>query len=191
MVHYSDAPLHPASRRNLAPKLQRAQPHRIPPGVKAIHGHFRGDAFQDPRVSFRFTFLREPVSNLISIYFYWLALKRGDHPIHNLFLDEKLSILELAQVPIMRTMMSSAFFGDVDMARFDFVGFYDRRELDLSRLSVMTGIEMDASLSLNHMPDGFVKERKAMLHNEQLMGALRDELSEDCRFYEKIRALRT
>ena len=46
--------------------------------------------------AFRFTFLREPVDNLISIYYFWLTYPFDGYPAHRRFLDERPTIFEFA-----------------------------------------------------------------------------------------------
>jgi hypothetical protein len=60
-----------------------------------VHGHFRAGRYESTD-AYWMTFLRHPVDNLISIYFYWKSLKEPGHSLHARFLVEAPSILEFA-----------------------------------------------------------------------------------------------
>ena len=78
------------------------------------------------------TFLREPVSNLISVYNFWQTHPEHGNPIHSRFIRERPSILDFAKFPGFADLMSGIYFGGFDMGRFDFVGLHETREADLS-----------------------------------------------------------
>ena len=64
--------------------------------VRAVSGHFHADRYVKYSSAFRFTFLREPVDNLISIYYFWLTYPFDGYPAHRRFLDERPTIFEFA-----------------------------------------------------------------------------------------------
>ena len=74
--------------------------------------------------------LREPVENLISIYYFWKSFFDASFTSHAVFdfvKRQRLSLLEVAEIPCMRRLMSSTYFGGYDMGRFDVIGTYGNR----------------------------------------------------------------
>ena len=160
--------------------------HELPPGIRMVHGHFRaaryaiGDAF-------RFTFLREPVENPLSHYFFWQKAGPFGSPWHSKFLSEWPTIVEFARYEPLRNLMSEGYFGGYDMSRFDFVGFNETRIDDYARLGTMLGLTLDGALHTNRM-EGSWTERAAIKHDARISATLRSLLANDLRFYEKQRA---
>ena len=159
------------------------EPPHLAPNIRVVQGHIRGDRYAGP--AFRMTFLREPVSNLISIYFFWRAYPESAGQLHRRFLAERPAILAFAQYPAIQTLMSETYFGNVDLDRFDFIGFHERRCDDLRRLSGMLGIELDGDLHLNRTTKA-IAEGQAILSNASLVAALRNHLSKDVALYERL-----
>ena len=144
-------------------------------------GHFRGDAYTGaPRV----TFLREPIANLLSIYFFWRNYPPSDSPIHQKFQAEKPDILNFAMYPGVSNLMSDGYFGGIDMSAFDFIGFNETRRRDLRRFSEQFGIPVDTDLHVNRTErsDG---EQRAFLSDLRALASLRFLLRKDIAFYEE------
>jgi hypothetical protein len=99
-------------------------PPRPADGVRAVFGHFHAERYAACPSAFRFTLLREPAGNLISIFYFWRIYPPSGYPVHERFLREQPSILEFAAYPEMRWLVSRLYFGRVDLARL-FVGFFD------------------------------------------------------------------
>lgn len=127
--------------------------------------------------------LRYPVDNMISIYWFWKALSRGSSPLHNYFLDNDLSIIEIVRLPILRWLFSQTYFGGFDMGRFDIVGKFEDREAVLNRLSTSLGVPLDVTVRENVTPE--CDERNAMTNDQQLRRRLEDILVDDIKFYER------
>jgi hypothetical protein len=113
-----------------------------------VHGHFRAGRYESTD-AYWMTFLRHPVDNLISIYFYWKSLKEPGHSLHARFLVEAPSILEFALYPGINRLMSETYFGGFDMARFAFIGFYETRDIGLARLGNELGLPLVADVHEN------------------------------------------
>jgi hypothetical protein len=185
--HVLDAdPVDPASAWQIAPGLTRARQRPFPTGAAAAHGHMRGDAYPD--ATYRLTFLREPVDNLVSIYAFWRTLPTNGHAGHRLFLEQSVEILEFAEFPALQTLMSRTYFGGVDMRSFDFIGFHDRRHEDLARLASQLSLSGDLGVWSNRTPE--LAECDEILSNPHVLGRLRDLLRDDVDFYERLRAAR-
>ena len=96
----------------------------------AVHGHFPIQKYDLVSPAVRVVMLREPVENLISIYYYWKSLfdsPAEGHGIYAFVKKQRLSLLEMAQIPVLRRLMSVTFFGDFDMRRFDVIGAHEHR----------------------------------------------------------------
>jgi hypothetical protein len=48
----------------------RLSVNSLPPEIRMVHGHFKAARYKNVPDAFRFTFLREPVENLLSIFFF-------------------------------------------------------------------------------------------------------------------------
>jgi hypothetical protein len=132
-------------------------------------------------------FLREPVDNLISIYFFWRASRGGTNPTHDRFLTERPSIVDFARYcrPI-RRLMSMTYFGGMDIRSLDFVGFHETRARDLGRLSAQLGVPLVHTIHENATaPDA---ARRALAEDDRTLSILRSLLADDLAFYEKARA---
>jgi hypothetical protein len=155
-------------------------------GVRAVHGHFRGDRYNDHRDAFRLTFLREPIDNLISIYYFWRTQAPHGNATHSRFLLEQPSVTDFARYywPI-RRLMSMSYFGGLDLRLFDFVGFHDSRALDLARLSKRLGIPLSPDVYDNQT--GHTEERQMLLEDRATLDVLRSVLADDVAFYARAR----
>ena len=182
--HYGDAAMMP-DYSHAPPGSWLDDPPVVRPAVRAVFGHFHAERYNAYPSAFRFTFVREPVDNLISIYFFWRTYPPSGYAAHERFLAEKPTILEFAEYPEMRYLASSCYFGGFDMERFDFIGFYERRVEDLSKLSMQLGFELDAQLAINKTDSAFAMERANLKADVRTMALLRERLADDIRLYER------
>jgi hypothetical protein len=130
------------------------------------------------------TFLRHPVDNLISIYYFWKALPEVGNPVHTRFLHEHPSILEFAMYSGIRTLMSETYFGGFDMSRFDFIGFYETRNADIPRLSEELGLPLSSAYYENRTVE--TGERHPLDADNSIRRRLNDLLAADVAFYERL-----
>jgi hypothetical protein len=158
----------------------------LPQGARAVHGHFRPHRYDQVPHAFRLTFLREPVDNLISFYFYWRDIPLHGNPVHVKFMEEKPSIVDFARYCGIQTLMSETYFGGYDMNQFSFIGFYDRRAEDLPKLGNLIGVALDPQTYENKTPGG-KEERLQLLSDSAALGELRSALRQDICFYEALR----
>jgi len=157
----------------------------FPEGKHIVHGHFRPQRYASPQALMT-TFLREPVENLISIYFFWRNLADQGNPVHGRFLREKPDIFAFARYSEFACLQSETYFGGFDMKRFDFIGFHERRGTDIPRLGETLGLPLLADVHENRTSAS--DERLALENNPAAIGRLRHLLETDVRFYESIRA---
>ena len=173
LLDYDHDPLTPAGR-------ERAN---FPNDKHVVHGHFSAHRYQCEN-AYRFTFLRHPVSNLISIYYFWNIMP-AFIPLHQRFLDERPSLVDFARYPEFQTLMSGAYFGNYDMKRFHFIGFHESRETDIPKLATELGISLSAALRDNVTPSS--EERHRLEADPRTIGAITDLLAPDVAFYEALR----
>lgn len=171
---------------SLVPIDLKKQSCSIPNHVKVIHGHFLPEKYNHIDPAFRLTFLRHPVQNIISIFFYW---RKYIPSIPSLLFDDfktqKFNILELARSPLIRYAYSNTLFGRFDMARFNFIGRYENLHEEYKVLSKKLGIILDSSIAENQTsPEGQDLERAELEANTRIIARLTDLLIEDIRFYD-------
>lgn len=182
LLDYADDPAEPASRRNLDPHgfAQRRAP--IPEGVVAVHGHFHPAKYQALDDAVWVTVLRHPVDTLMSIYWFWSSYE-SDSPLHRYFRAERLDVLQLARLPLLQRLMSSTYFGGVDMSRFSVIGRHEDRQRSLQSIAALLGADLGLDEVRNRTPDQ--EGLQGMLADGILRRRLQDLLVEDVRFYEK------
>jgi hypothetical protein len=159
----------------------------FPAGKRAVHGHFRATRYSASAAYF-LTFLRDPVENLISIYYFWRNLRMNDNPVHQRFLRERPSLIEFARYPGIDCLMSRTYFGGFDMARFDFVGFHDSRDHDLRVLGSELGLPLDPAIHEN--PTVASAERRQIEDDPTTMATLHNLLRQDIAFYATLKRAR-
>jgi hypothetical protein len=166
-------------------RVQAAE--HLPVQASVVHGHFHASRYDAIANAVRFTFLRDPVENLISIYFFWRQLHRQGHPWHDRFLDEKPSIERFATYRPLQRLGSETYFGGYDMKRLDFIGFHETRDRDLPRLGDILGLRLNSDQHSNKTPES--EERSTLLADRRRMGVVRSLLVDDIRFYERHRSV--
>jgi hypothetical protein len=181
-----DDPLDPANPYWLHREwFLRHRPRHIAPYL-AVHGHLAIARYDLVRSALRVVMLRDPVETLISTYYYWRAgfeASRPGHGVYEFVRREKLSLLETAEIPSLRYLMSRTYFGGYDMSRFDIVGSYDRRQEFRDELSRALGRTLPDEQLVNVTPTS--EERGNVKNDRKLTGRLKRLLEDDVRFFEK------
>ena len=157
----------------------------LPPQYKMVHGHFRASRYAKLKNRFLFTFLRNPVDNLISIYFFWREFPPTDFYWHLKFLKEKPTILEFARYAPYQRLMSETYFDGFDMNRFDFIGFHETRRDDYLKLASLIDLPLSGDVHVNKTENGS-EERAAITQSNKTMGELADLLGDDLDFYHRL-----
>lgn len=152
----------------------------FPEGKVLVHGHFPAARYASSLATM-ITFLREPVDNLISIYFFWRAFAKPTNALHARFLAERPSLPAFARYPKIQRLMSQTYFGNVDLRRFSFVGFHETRDADMLRLSSLLELPLDPSLHLNKTKE--FADRDIVSQDRSVTDALKDVLYDDVSFY--------
>lgn len=187
LMDYEDPPVNPCANYLLdAVRWNKLRPHVFPENLNVIHGHFKPNKYDLLRDVFRFTMLRHPVENLISIYCYWKKIKPQPNVVHRYFLGQNLDIIGLARLSIMQNLYNDTYFGGWDMGLLDFIGRHENRTEDLKQLGRILNVKLDTKLHLNATePGGIDPVRCEIESNFKIMNQLEDLLSADIRFYEK------
>ncbi|HET6609453.1 MAG TPA: hypothetical protein VFG62_22465, partial [Rhodopila sp.] len=180
---YADNPANPLSQRILAPNFYMSRNELLPAGASCVHGHFHPGKYAIQRGTAMFTMLRYPVDNIMSIYWFWKSFSQGTEPLHAFFLENDLTVIETARLPILRYLFSVSYFGGFDMGRFDIIGRHEDRETALTKLSCLIETPLDVHTRENITAQS--EERKQMESDPWLRRRLEDILKEDIRFYER------
>lgn len=133
--------------------------------------------------TFLFTLLRNPLENIVSIYFFWKSLPSQGQPLHDYFLREGLDIFEMASLPLLRQLYSNTYFGSFDMSRFDLIGRHEDRGPALNELGRRLGVQIADNVRVNITAPSV--QRSELLADEIRMRKLRSILEDDIRFYER------
>ena len=183
---YENDPVDPCARMYLDPARYEALKPTSLGRHAVVHGHFHVNRYARVRDAVRTVVLREPVENLISIYYYFDALRRGLAPGHGLyqyFCHAGLGLLGFAAMPAIRRMMSERYFRDVDMGCFDVIGDFADLDGFLERVGELMMVELGPLPRLNVTPHS--DERYEVSQDPHMLAALRDLLADDLRFYER------
>lgn len=182
---YDCDPVDPANPMWICPDwFLRHRPRDVKP-YTVIHGHLPIRKY-DLLSASRVVMLREPVENLISIYYFWKSLFDASFTSHAVFdfvKRQRLSLLEVAEIPCMRRLMSSTYFGGYDMGRFDVIGTYGNRTAFVDAVSKLIGAPLVADIRENITPPS--EERDNVLGDAKVIAGLRRLLQDDIRFYEE------
>jgi hypothetical protein len=189
---YVDRPVDPTSPMNLDREafFQRAATAGFGflDGKRIVHGHFNIRKYEGVRARLRVTFLRDPVERTISHYYFWQTLPRSGHVLHDYVLDHRLSLADFARLPLIRDFYSLVFFGGVAMEQFDFIGFHNRLEHDFVALLTLLGLDRrPLPIENANSSAAYRSERERVSQDHALLHSLRDALSGDIAFYDKIR----
>ncbi len=156
----------------------------IPAGVECIYGHLHINKYRHVANAKRFTILREPIANMISIYWFYRSLPANVGGLVLRYCKENdLSVLDMARIPRYRCLMSETYFGGVDMGCFDLIGRHHRWPETINALSSLSGVTLNNDLRMNVTPK--FEERQEMESDANLRSQLSDILRDDLVFYER------
>lgn len=183
MPDYSDDPANPLGQRTLDPNRYLLRNEVFPADVSCIHGHFHPGKYDIKDGTVLSTILRHPVDNIISIFFFWKTLAKQGNALHDYFIDNQLTIQEMAKLPILRNLFSKTYFEGFDMGRFDLIGRHDNRETALKQLSALIGTALDSTIHENITEAS--AERMELESDPSFRRELEDILTNDIKFYER------
>ena len=192
LLDYADDPADPCGQRTLDPERYRERVTHEPLDGRArvIHGHFHAAKYNHLPAVKRIAFLREPVDNLLSIFYYWKQLPaEGGHGLFRYFRQNDLSVVDLARLPTIGRLYSHVYFDGFALASLDFIGFTETYTQDLRRLSCLLERPLVEHSDNRNPHPTYRDEVRALREDFALLTRLRDLLIEDVRFYERARAI--
>ncbi len=179
-----DDPSDPESRQYANfPDWMETRPDALPRKVQVVHGHFHPLKYARLADVFWTTILRHPVSNIVSIYNYWLSIPPQPHSLHLKFKRNPVNLLEFAKIETFRYLYTKTYFGGWDMGSMNFVGSHENRTRDLQTLGEMLGVAFETDLHANDTEDWGMKFDRNIDANTH--AALSDILAEDIAFYQE------
>jgi hypothetical protein len=103
--------------------------------VVAVHGHFwLGKYARRFPTARRIVWLRNPVDQLISLYFYWRAVPDLANPICKQLLENDLTPTQFAALPELHNMVTSKSLRGYEVKDFNFIGIQEFFAEDVTRL---------------------------------------------------------
>ena len=178
--HYGDWLFHDYGHDPGNPTHSIDQPPVLGIYTKAVYGHFRADRYLGYSPQCLFTFIRDPVELLVSVYFYWKTSRQEGNPEYLKFVDERPTLMEFA-ARSGRAYVS--YFGGIDLGMVDFIGNHATYDNDLETLGRLTGIGFPR-VRLNVFEPS--SERLEVEADGVLMGRLKDLLRNDYATYELL-----
>lgn len=136
---YADYPLacSPAQRHRMVEEASARLLAVDLASVNCIHGHFlpaKYLALAEARECHFVTWLREPVSRLVSHYYYWLRAYDSDSPLvtslHRRVVEENWTLEAFCLAPELQNVYS-AFLWGLPVENLDFIGITEHYEEDL------------------------------------------------------------
>jgi hypothetical protein len=193
LLDYAENPAEPLSRINIDPNYYKFDPIKTILPHNVVYGHFHPNKYAYIENAFRMTFLRHPIENVVSIYFFWMAHNRNfwNSPIFQYCKDMNLSLNQYAALPMIRYLYTRTYFGNYNMKQFDFIGDYTNYDEELLRLGNLLGLKFDLTVHLNVTSEyiapssGVEKERSRVIEIE--FASLKEVLKEDIEFYEEYK----
>ncbi|MFG1422433.1 sulfotransferase family 2 domain-containing protein [Roseixanthobacter liquoris] len=188
---YADGVANPASAMNIDPdrffaRWAAADWTRFP--YRIVHGHFHPNKYRTLPARMRATFLRDPLTRLISHYHFWRRDGgQGQNPVRDYVYEQDLSLEDFAHLPSIRSFYTGLFFRDVDMASFDFIGFYETAAQDMARLEKALGVTLHLGRENTNTTPDYARAVEDLRCDPALTGRLRALLSDDIAFYETLR----
>jgi hypothetical protein len=160
---------------------------------RVVHGHFWAAKLHGlfPAAK-RITWLRHPVSWVISLYHYSKGCvpDERDHLLCRLQ-EDNLSLLEFAQHPLARNQVSRYFLYGADLDDFFFVGLTEHFRDDLRVLARMLGWPEVEPRSYNINPEpGYAEAVRGYLSDRQLVARIESYFDRDMALYEQALAMR-
>lgn len=161
------------------------------PEIKAITGHFTSDKYAKSYPNTKMViWLRDPIKRLISHYYYWQT-RKPTNDLHKIVIDNKLSLLEFAQLDEIRNFMSK-YVVNHSLEDFFFVGIQEYFEEDIKILSSImrwNNPPLPPAKMTNSYPE-YKQLVSQTLSDESLMVKLNQLNAQDIHLYQHALELR-
>jgi hypothetical protein len=160
----------------------------IQPTESVICGHFPIRKYAHVAAAARAAIIRHPVDRLISHYFWLKATASDENPMWPVIRDNRLTILDVAQMPNMRWFYSEFYFHDASPGDFDLVMFAEHFDEGLARLSELVGQPLHAHrVNVTEGNPALMARARERRNDPQLRSALERVLADDVALYEAVR----
>lgn len=166
---------------------------------QVIHGHFRAKRYENhfPTAK-RITWLRHPLFRFISFYYFWMNLPCDENaaPLHKYAQQNNLSLLELAEHPVMKYDMMSSFVEGRALEDYSFIGIQEFFLEDLLELGEQLNwpqkiLQHIGQLAPNTNPEPhYLKYVNEVLSDRFLVSRLTDILEADYELYQSALEMR-
>jgi len=160
--------------------------HDIDENVRVIHGHFLlkkyGDSFKDAK---RITWLRNPVTRMISHYCFWKMLPlEENNPLQKLLKENDLDIVEFAELPDMQNHLMQFYLDGTAIGDFYFIGIQEHFKQEMRYLRRLMKWKSVRNQTINKNSDqdysAFIKNTTS---SKKIIEKLESLNSLDMRYY--------
>lgn len=161
----------------------------VRPGAKVIHGHYSATKYKDrfPQTCW-VTWLRQPISRLISHYYFWTRLPldpEHPHSLHREVREGRMSFAEFIEAPTIPNAASRIFLQGLRLEDIDFVGIQEHFDQDLMAAQRQFGWPAVQTRQENPNPSPGYREAVAAIKNDRSLMRRMEELNkEDLALYE-------
>jgi hypothetical protein len=164
------------------------------PQTQVTHGHFPVSKYQSLFAQAKLvTWVRHPLSMLISWYFFWLSSPDIFDEEHRQFLEQRLSFVEFIQMPYTKNGMSEYYLKGTQPEDFFFIGVQEFFDEDLKRLQNQLGLP-DFQLPIQNANVNQHAEyqtlKREILADQQIVKTVHRLNAADVELYETIVQLR-
>lgn len=126
---------------------------------RCIHGHFRADKYLSRFPNARLvTWVRDPVERVVSHYQHWKRNRNMSHSISRRIIRENLSLLQFAEIEVMRNLQSR-YLNGVPLDDFWFVGVQEYFEAMIPLFYAQLNLEPVTYQPITHASEKPVQER--------------------------------
>lgn len=162
-------------------------------GKRAVIGHFWIEKYRGAEARIRATILREPISRVLSGYFYWRTLPpQPGFELHRKVAAGEMTFTQFCEEPIIHANYTKVLFKEVDMGQFSYIGDYEEYKNDWAGTMARIGIEAERETS-HVTSDGakhYALHKERIFNDPKAMARLRRLFADDIDFYEHWTASR-
>lgn len=183
----------PLSAYNLDPVRYWRDAKKLTLHTIVVAGHMPIRKYAHIPNAFHLATVRHPVPRVISQFCFWTREFKKEprpHPVREYVRDNKLDVLEFAQMPFARTFYRRLFFRKVSAEDFDLIIDTDNFDAGVSQLSRMIGVAIQPKNvgAITDISPAAGDRQKEILSDASLMQRIGDVLRGEIEFYDEIRS---
>jgi hypothetical protein len=163
---------------------------------KVVHGHFNAQKYSHVFPNAKLiTWLRNPITRLISHYFYWMnspVWEKSDpaHDLRRSVVESKMKFEEFIEIPDLKNVLSKSLCGRA-LDSLYFVGIQEYFHDDLQELGMMLGWGSISSVVFNKNPQpDYETAVQEIVSNSSIVSKAIHENYEDFELYKEALALK-